>query len=104
MSKESIIKDMKAKFWEEARDLPDIIEFSIGEDEADDETVILPVTMTVDSHGLSNTQKFYLSCYDIESPEDSGIDYQTEDADVGEITSANIMTRVYFGTLEELAK
>lgn len=96
---EKIVNEMKEQFTRAMSKLPAVLKFEFGEPELEWEVVHLFVFIKL-MHPESQVKHeltMLLSCYDEETV---GIDYQTEDGDVGAITPANIMTQLYFSRID----
>ncbi len=88
--------DIIRAFSAEMYELPAIITHDIKDPIYDDDFILVEAEITTEWGNCKQNHTIRLICLDPERPDEFGIDYQTDDGDVGEITAANIMTQLYF--------
>ena len=93
-----IIERMTGEFQEAIRKLPALFTHEIGEpyEESDGAFIDVKIKLEYPEGVIRKEHAIILACYDLDDTSEYGIDYGTEDADVGGITPANIMVHLYF--------
>ena len=93
-----IIDKMTSELQEAMKKLPAILTYEIGDpyEESDGAFIDVKIKLEYPEGVARKEHTIILACYDLDDPREYGIDYGTEDADVGGITPANIMVSLYF--------
>ena len=93
-----ITEKMLGEFHEAMRSLPAILNEEIGDpyEESDGVFIDVKIKLEYPEGVVRKEHSITLACYDLDDTSEYGIDYCTSDADVGDITPANIMVSLYF--------
>lgn len=89
---------MKLKFDDAMSDLPAVFDHKYTEHHEEDGALSVRVNVRLEyPEGVfRQNHTIILSCPDLDFPDEYGIDYLTDDGDIGSISPDNIMTQFYF--------
>lgn len=95
---DQVVKIMKGEFQEAMLKLPAILEYKFTTRYSESNGVFIGVLIELmhPENVIVKTHNITLACYDLDWPENYGIDYDTPDSDTGDITPENIMVSLYF--------
>jgi len=95
----ALAEQMKTEFSSAMHHLPSILVYEFGETEVMDDVchVSVDIKLEYPEGKTKHKTQFMLTAYE---GGEHGIDYNTNDGDVGEINGANIMTQLYFSKID----
>ena len=96
---EAIVEQMKAKFSSAMFNLPAVLNYKFGDTDLMDELCHVMVDLKLEyPEGVTKHEiKLMLTA---NSDGEYGIDYNTDDGDLGDINAENIMTQLYFSKID----